>query len=54
MKQDYIWRVVFVDGVNSVIFFDEREKIELHAEKDTLVKIGALVKDMKKVIAQSK
>jgi hypothetical protein len=39
MKQDYIWRTVFVDGAQSVVFFDEREKIELHADKDTLAKI---------------
>ncbi len=54
MRQDYIWRTVFVDGANKVIFFDEREKIELHADKDTIAKIGSLVKDTKKVSAQSK
>lgn len=54
MRQDYIWRTIFVDGINSVIFYDEREKIELHADKDTIAKIGSLVKDTKKVSAQSK
>lgn len=54
MRQDYIWRTVFVDGTNEVIFFDEREKIELHADKDTIAKIGSLVKDTKKVSAQTK
>jgi Predicted 3'-5' exonuclease related to the exonuclease domain of PolB len=54
IKQDYIWRTSFVDGINSVIFFDEREKIELHADKDVLAKIGTLVKDTKRVTAQSK
>jgi hypothetical protein len=39
MRQDYIWRTIFVDGTNSVIFYDEREKIELHADKDTIAKI---------------
>jgi hypothetical protein len=53
LKQDYIWRTVFVDGINSVIFFDEREKIELHADKDTIAKIASLIKDTKKVSAQS-
>lgn len=54
MKQDYIWRTVFVDGINSVIFFDEREKIELHADKDIIAKIGSLIKDTKKMSAQTK
>jgi hypothetical protein len=39
MRQDYIWRTIFVEGINSVIFYDEREKIELHADKDTIAKI---------------
>ena len=54
MRQDYIWRTVFVDGANEVIFFDEREKIELHADKSVLAKIGALVKDSKKMATQSR
>jgi hypothetical protein len=39
MKQDYIWRTIFVDGKDSVVFFDEREKIELHADKSIIAKI---------------
>ncbi len=54
MRQDYVWRTIFVDGTSSVIFYDEREKIELHADKDTIAKIWSLVKDTKKVSAQSK
>lgn len=54
MKQDYIRRTVFLNGINEVIFFDEREKIELYADKDTIAKISSLVKDNKKVSAQSK
>lgn len=53
MKQEYIWRTVFVDGVQSIIFFDEREKIEIHADKDIVAKIGALIRDPKKMTQQS-
>jgi hypothetical protein len=53
MKQEYIWRTVFVDGTQSIIFFDEREKIELHADKDIVAKIGTLIRDPKKLTQQS-
>ncbi len=54
MRQDYIWRTVFVDGLNEVVFFDEREKIELHADKSIIAKIWTLVRDTKKMAAQSR
>ena len=43
MRQDYIWRTVFEQGTDKVIFFDEREKIELHADKITLAKMQSLL-----------
>lgn len=52
-KQDYIWRTVITD-TDEVIFFDEREKIELHATKDIIAKISNVIKDEKKIAAQSK
>ena len=53
-RQDYIWRTLFVKWVDEVVFFDEREKIELHADKATLAKIGSLLRDTKKLAAQKK
>ena len=53
-RQEYIWRTVFVHGSDQVIFYDEREKIELHADKAILAKIGALIRDTKKIAAQKK
>ena len=53
-RQDFVWRTVFVNGTDEVIFFDEREKIELHANKEIIAKIGSLVKDTKKIAAQKK
>ncbi len=52
-RQEYIWRTVFVHGSDQVIFYDEREKIELHADKAILAKIGALIRDTKKIAAQT-
>lgn len=53
-KQEFLWRTVFVKGIDEVIFFDEREKIEIHANKEIIAKMGALVKDSKKIAAQKK
>lgn len=53
-KQEFLWRTVFVKGIDEVIFFDEREKIEIHANKEIIAKVGALVKDSKKIAAQKK
>lgn len=53
-RQEYIWRTLFVKGIDEVIFFDEREKIELHADKAMLAKIGTLVRDSKKLAAQKR
>lgn len=47
-KQEPIWRTVCQEGSDNVIFFDEREKIELHADKTVLSKIHSLLKDSKK------
>lgn len=54
MRQDYIRRTVFERGTDAVIFFDEREKIELHADKITLAKMQSLLWDAKKLAAQTK
>ena len=54
MRQDYIWRTVFENGIDQVIFFDEREKIELHADKTIIAKLQSLLIDEKKLNAQTK
>lgn len=54
MRQDYIRRTVFEQGTDKVIFFDEREKIELHADKIILAKMQSLLWDAKKLAAQIK
>ena len=53
-RQECVWRTVFVQGMEEVIFYDEKEKIELQADKATIAKIGALVRDDKKLAAQKK
>lgn len=39
---------------DDVIFFDESEKIELHADKETLGKLHGILKDTKKIQKQTK
>lgn len=53
-RQECIWRTVFVQGVNEVTFYDEKEKIELTADKPTLAKMASLLRDDRKLAAQKK
>lgn len=48
VKQEPFRRTVFVPWSENVIFFDEKEKIELHADKMVIGKIHSLMKDSKK------
>lgn len=43
-----------MNGIDEVVFFDEKEKIELHANKEIIAKVGSLIKDSKKIAAQKK
>ncbi len=52
-RQEYVWRTIFEKTTNKIIFFDEREKIELHTDKGILVKIGNLINDKKKLSTQT-
>lgn len=53
-RQDYIRRTVFEKWLDQVVFYDEREKIELHADKTIIAKIQTLLWDAKKLAAQNK
>lgn len=53
VKQEPFRRTVLHGWSDTVVFFDEREKIELHADKTIIGKIHSLLKDSKKLKQQS-
>lgn len=54
MKQECIWRTILVQWTDHVVFFDEREKIELQADKAILAKIQNLIGDTRKLANQKR
>ena len=53
-RQECIRRTIFVNGMDEVVFYDEKEKIEMTADKATLAKMASLLRDDKKLAAQKK
>ncbi len=51
MRQDFVWRTV-IQSDSSLIFYDEREKIELHADMAIISKINSMLIDPRKIKKQ--
>lgn len=52
MRQECIWRMEFRNGLDHIICYDEREKIELHLDRGLVTKIQNLILDPSKLKKQ--